>query len=140
MKFTPAQTERFFMKRLEVLGLTQAELARKIKVTPAELTRYKQRKRSPQVNHLEKIAAVLEVDVVTLLIGLGAIDTKAAIKQTLVTKSQVAHKSNSKITAKRSLKLVTKLVTAQMLEEADELVRLRLKARSVSGATSLRGR
>ena len=131
MKFTPAQTERFFMKRLKVLGINQNELAAKMKVAPADISRYKARKQYPRVESLERMAAALEVDVITLLIGLGTIDTKAAIRATPVRKSRNQESASFGNSSQEGSKLIRELITAQVEEEMDNLLRLRLKSRSI---------
>jgi transcriptional regulator with XRE-family HTH domain len=74
MRYTPEQTEQFFDDRLLVLGITQAQFAKDAGLTPADVSRYRARKQAPRLEHIERIAHALVVDVVTLMIGLGAVD------------------------------------------------------------------
>jgi len=77
MKLNPDQTTAWFLQHLEKLGITQQEFAQRAGITPADVSKYKQQKQRPRVEHLDRLALALEIDVVTLLIGLGAIDAKA---------------------------------------------------------------
>ena len=131
MKFTPAQTERFFMGRLKELGITQTELGIKGGFTSADISNYKQQKQRPRVEAVERLALALEVDVITLLIGLGAIDTKNAIRPAPVRKSRTKESASFEISSQESSKLIRELIAAQVEEEMDNLLRLRLKSRSI---------
>lgn len=92
MKYTPEQTDKFFRDRLEVLGITQAELAERAGFTPADISRYKSQRQRPRIENIEALAEALELDVLTVMIGLGAINP-----QGLATPKVVAH-SKGKIT------------------------------------------
>jgi transcriptional regulator with XRE-family HTH domain len=131
MKFTPAQTERFFMGRLKELGITQTELAIRAGFTQADISKYKKQKQRPRVEAVERLALALEVDVITLLIGLGAIDTKNAIRPAPVRKSRTKESASFEISSQESSKLIRELITAQVEEEMDNFLRLRLKSRSI---------
>jgi transcriptional regulator with XRE-family HTH domain len=131
MKFTPAQTERFFVGRLKELGITQTELGIKGGFTSADISNYKQQKQRPRVEAVERLALALEVDVITLLIGLGAIDTKKTIRPAPVRKSRTKESASFEISSQESSKLIRELITAQVEEEMDNLLRLRLKSRSI---------
>jgi len=74
MKYTAEQTNQFFEDRLEVLGITQAELATRAGITPADVSRYKAGKQKPAIDNIERLADALGTDVITLMIGLGAAD------------------------------------------------------------------
>jgi len=92
MKFTVQQTEQWLAARLETLGLTQLELAQKADLSAADVSRYKQHKQRPSIDGVEKLARALKVNVVELLIALGAIDPDATTTPTLV-----PGKKNSKV-------------------------------------------
>lgn len=77
MKLSPVQTAQWLGERLSYLGLTQEELAERAGITPADVSRYKNHKQRPRIDQVEKLAAALEVNVMDMLIGLGAIDAKA---------------------------------------------------------------
>ena len=74
MKYTPQQTEAFFLARYEELGLSQTELGLKTGIQPADFSRYKTQKARPRVDQLDRLANALQVDMLTLLIGLGVLD------------------------------------------------------------------
>ena len=77
-------------------------------VTAADISRYKRQKQYPHSENLERMAVALEVDVLTLLIGLGAIDGKAVT-------SKVPNKSRAKdmgIATTEGTKSPLKLMTA----------------------------
>jgi transcriptional regulator with XRE-family HTH domain len=131
MKFTPAQTERFFMGRLKELGITQTELAIRAGFNQADISRYKQQKQRPRIEVIEQFSLALEVDVITLLIGLGSIDTKNAIRPAPVRKSRTKESASFEISSQESSKLIRELIAAQVEEEMDNLLRLRLKSRSI---------
>jgi transcriptional regulator with XRE-family HTH domain len=131
MKFTPAQTERFFVGRLKELGITPTELAIRAGFTQADISRYKQQKQRPRIEVIEQFSLALEVDVITLLIGLGAIDTKNAIRPAPVRKSRTKESASFEISSQESSKLIRELIAAQVEEEMDNLLRLRLKSRSI---------
>ena len=76
MKYTPKQTEAFFLSRYEELGMSQTEIARKSGITEADMSRYKQQKARPRLDQIERLCEALEVDALTLLIGIGALDPK----------------------------------------------------------------
>jgi transcriptional regulator with XRE-family HTH domain len=46
-------------------------------MSAADVSRYKQHKQRPRIDQVERLAAALEVDVLEVLIGLGAIDPSA---------------------------------------------------------------
>lgn len=77
MKLTSNQTAIWFASRLEVLGLSQEQLADRAGMSPADVSRYKQHKQRPRIDQVDRLAAALEVDVLEVLIGLGAIDPTA---------------------------------------------------------------
>lgn len=77
VKLTAAQTAEWLAARLEELGLTQEELAARAGVTAPDISRYKNHKQRPRIDQVEKIASALEVNVMDMLIGLGAIDPDA---------------------------------------------------------------
>lgn len=77
MKLTSDQTALWLASRLEILALSQEELAIKAGISAADVSRYKQHKQRPRIDQVEKLAAALEVDVIEVLIGLGAIDPRA---------------------------------------------------------------
>ena len=76
MKYNAKQTEAFFLSRYEELGMTQTEIAKKSGITESDMSRYKNQKGRPRLEQLERLAEALEVDVLTLMIGLGALDPK----------------------------------------------------------------
>ena len=78
MKYNAKQTEAFFLDRYEELGLNQTEVAAKSGIAISDLSRYKSQKGRPRLEQLERLAEALEVDVLTLLIGLGALDPKGS--------------------------------------------------------------
>ena len=84
MRYTPRQTEKFFIERLEALEITQAELGIRAGFTAADISRYKQQKQRPRIEHIEQLALALELDVLTVMIGLGAIDPDAVTTPTVV--------------------------------------------------------
>lgn len=92
MKLTSDQTAAWLASRLEILGLSQEELATRAGIAAADVSRYKQHKQRPRIDQVEKLAAALGVDVVEVLIGLGAIDPKAeTTPQIKGSKSRTAH-------------------------------------------------
>ena len=90
MRYPPERTAMWLGDHLDRLGLTQAELAERAGFTAADISRYKSQKQRPRVEHLERFAEALEVDVLEVLIGLGAIDPDA------VTTPVVTRKVNAK--------------------------------------------
>lgn len=88
MRYTPAQTEEFFLQRLDILGITQAELGIRAGFTAADISRYKQQKQRPRIEHIEQLALALELDVIAVMIGLGAIDPDAVTTPTVVSKAK----------------------------------------------------
>lgn len=88
MRNTPKQTEDFFLERLDFLGITQAELGVRAGFTAADISRYKQQKQRPRIEHIEQLALALELDVLTVMIGLGAIDPEAITTPTVVKKAK----------------------------------------------------
>ena len=74
MRYTAKQTEKFFIEQLEFLGITQAELGERAGFTPADISRYKSQKQRPRIEHIEQLAIALELDVISVMIGLGALD------------------------------------------------------------------
>lgn len=77
MKLTAEQTAIWLKERLDSMGLTQEEFAEKTGISAGDVSRYKNHKQRPRIDQVERLAAALEVDVVEMLIGLGAIDPKA---------------------------------------------------------------
>lgn len=77
MKFTAEQTAQWLSDRLDHLGISQEVLAIRAGITPADISRYKNHKQRPRIDQVEKLAAALEVNVMDMLIGLGAIDPEA---------------------------------------------------------------
>lgn len=88
MRFTAKQTEKFFHDQLEVLGLTQAELGARVGFTPADISRYKSQKQRPRIEHIERLATALELDVLSVMIGLGAIDPDGVTTPKIVKSSK----------------------------------------------------
>lgn len=74
MKFTPSETEKWFAERLAHFGLNQEQFAQKAGLSDSDISRYKAQKAHPRLHIIEPLAAAFEVDVLTLLIVLGAID------------------------------------------------------------------
>lgn len=86
MRNNASQTEKFFADQLEVLGLTQAELAERAGFTPADISRYKSQKQRPRIEHIEQLAEALEVSVLEVMVGIGAIDP-AQLSKPVVTRN-----------------------------------------------------
>ena len=77
MKKNARQSSEWFQSRLDELGMTQKELAEKSGIIQADVSRYKNQKQLPRITQLDRLAEVLDVNIVELLIGLGAIDPDA---------------------------------------------------------------
>lgn len=74
MKLTPEQTQEWFAKRYEHLGVTQEEFALLVNITGSDLARYKQQKAQPRPDKIERLAAGFGVDILSMYIVLGLID------------------------------------------------------------------
>ena len=92
MKFTPEQTSRWIGERLEFLGLNQEQFAKKTGIAQSDISRYKSQKARPRIELVDRLASALEVDIIALLIALGAIDADAK-----TTPRIVEGKKNSKV-------------------------------------------
>lgn len=77
MKFTNEQTADWFGQRLEFLGVNQEQLAKKAGVAESDISRYRSQKARPRIELVDRLASALEIDIVTLLIVLGAIEADA---------------------------------------------------------------
>lgn len=74
---TAEQTADWITSRLEALGMNQEELAAAAGIAPANLSRYKRHIQRPGIDQVQRLALALGVDVVTMLVELGAIDPDA---------------------------------------------------------------
>lgn len=74
MKFTEEKTNKWVEARLTHLGLTQDEFAAKAGISKSDISRYKQQKARPRIEHVEKIAKAFGVDVLTVMIVFGAVE------------------------------------------------------------------
>ena len=74
MKFTPEETSKWFAQRLAHFDLNQEEFAKKAGMSDSDISRYKNQETRPRLHLIEPLAEAFEVDVLTLLIILGAID------------------------------------------------------------------
>ena len=83
MKMSPEQTAAWFVQHLAKLNLNQNEFAERAGITAADVSKYKQQKQRPRVEHLDRLALALEIDVLTLLVALGAIDPDHVTTPTL---------------------------------------------------------
>lgn len=92
MKFTPEQTSKWFSERLEFLGINQEQLGKKAGIAESDISRYKSQKGRPRIELVDRLAEALDVDIISLLIALGAIDADAKI-----TPKIIAGKKNSKV-------------------------------------------
>ena len=84
MKLTPDQSVKWFGLRLAFLGVTQVQVALMADVETADFTRYKKHNMLPRIDKVESLAATLGVDVLTVLIALGAVDPDAPTSPPLV--------------------------------------------------------
>jgi transcriptional regulator with XRE-family HTH domain len=92
MKFTADQTSQWIGLRLEFLGINQEQLGKKAGIAESEISRYKAQKARPRVELLDRMADALEIDIISLLIALGAIDADAK-----TTPKIIEGKKNSKV-------------------------------------------
>lgn len=83
MKKTPEETSAWFAHRLKELGLTQEQFAEVSGFAAADVSRYKNQKQRPRVEQIERFAFALQIDIVSLLIGLGAVDPVAVTTPTI---------------------------------------------------------
>lgn len=92
MKFTPEQTSRWIGERLEFLGINQVQLGKKAGIDESDISRYKAQKGRPRVEMIDRLAEALEVDIIAVLIALGAIHADAQ-----TTPQIIEGKKNSKV-------------------------------------------
>lgn len=92
MKFTAEQTSKWIGLRLEYLGINQVQLGDKAGIDESDISRYKAQKGRPRVEMIDRLADALEVDIISLLIALGAIDADGKS-----TPKIIAGKKNSKV-------------------------------------------
>ena len=92
MKFTSEETTKWVDQRFAHLGVTAAEFARNVGITEADLSRYKHQKQRPRVELLDRLADAFQVDIITILVVLGAIEPDAAH-----TPKIIAGQKNSKV-------------------------------------------
>ena len=73
IRFSAEETSKWFGLRLEFLGINQVELGVKAGIDQSDISRYKAQKGRPRIELIERLALALEVDVLTLMIAIGAI-------------------------------------------------------------------
>jgi transcriptional regulator with XRE-family HTH domain len=61
------RTMKALIEYLHISGITQAELARRVGITPVELNRFIQGKREPRVKNLRKIAKATGISIEKLI-------------------------------------------------------------------------
>jgi transcriptional regulator with XRE-family HTH domain len=78
-RFSPEETHKWIGERLDFLGLNQEQFSKKAGIAESEVSRYRSRKARPRIEFLERLAIALDIDLVSLLIALGAVefDTKS---------------------------------------------------------------
>lgn len=77
MKFTSEQTSKWFGERLEFLGINQVQLGDRAGIDESDISRYKSQKGRPRIELVDRLADALEVDIIALLIALGAVEADA---------------------------------------------------------------
>lgn len=72
-RFTADETRRWFLERLQFLGINQEQFGKRAGIAESEASRIINQKSRPRVEFLDRLADALEVSIVVLLIALGAI-------------------------------------------------------------------
>lgn len=92
MKFTAEQTHKWFGERLEFLGINQEQLSKKAGIAESDVSRYRSQKGRPRIELIDRLAEALEVDIIALLIALGAVEADGK-----TTPRIIEGKKNSKV-------------------------------------------
>ena len=72
-KFTAEETRKWFLERLQFLGLNQEQFGRKVGIAESEVSRIINQKSRPRVEFIDRLADGLETSVIVVIIALGAI-------------------------------------------------------------------
>lgn len=78
--FQPHETTAWFDERMLEVGMTQSELSRTSGISKNNISRYRMQKQKPGREHLETLAASLNVEPLELMVGLGIIDSSISTK------------------------------------------------------------